>query len=242
VLSRFSLIQRPTPKRDAKAAPTQDARRYSHAEKADTQSSKARFLWILENTSLVGASGDAAARTKPSLLPLQPKARIGAVDDPLEHEADRIADRVLHIPEAAPRPAARLPAGGDSVQRKYSSGEGCDSCRSEAAGDDHGPVRMKPSVAALAAARSVPPPIVHDVLGSPGRPLDAATSAFFEPRLGRDLGEVRVHTDARARESAARLNADAYTVGDDLVFAPGRHAPQTQQGKHLAAHKLSKIR
>ena len=108
MLSRFSLIQGPTPKRDAKAAPTQDARRYSHAEEADTQSSKARFLWSLENTSLVRAGGDATARTKTSLLPLQPKLIIGAVDDPLEHEADRIADRVLHIPEAAPRRAGHL--------------------------------------------------------------------------------------------------------------------------------------
>ena len=46
------------------------------------------------------------------------------------------------------------------------------------------------------------PPIVHEVLSSPGRPLDAATRAFFEPRFGHDFGKVRVHSDAEAAESA----------------------------------------
>jgi hypothetical protein len=38
----------------------------------------------------------------------------------------------------------------------------------------------------------------------PGRPLDAAARAFFEPRFGMDFGRVRVHTDERAAESAQR--------------------------------------
>ena len=40
------------------------------------------------------------------------------------------------------------------------------------------------------------PPIVHDVLRSPGQPLDSATRAFVEPRFGHDFSQVRVHTDA----------------------------------------------
>ena len=46
------------------------------------------------------------------------------------------------------------------------------------------------------------PPIVHEVLRSPGQSLDASTRAFMEPRFGHDFGHVRVHTDARASESA----------------------------------------
>lgn len=41
------------------------------------------------------------------------------------------------------------------------------------------------------------PPIVHEVLCSPGQPLDAATPAFFEPRFGHDFSQVRIHADAR---------------------------------------------
>jgi hypothetical protein len=63
------------------------------------------------------------------------------------------------------------------------------------------------------------PPIVHEVLRSPGQPLDAATRAFFEPRFGHDFSDVRVHTDARAADSALAVNALAYTVGHDVPAA-----------------------
>ena len=51
------------------------------------------------------------------------------------------------------------------------------------------------------------PPIVHDVLRSPGQPLDAGTRAFMEPRFGQDFSQVRIHTDARAAESARAVSA-----------------------------------
>src|SRR5438105_2812900 len=46
------------------------------------------------------------------------------------------------------------------------------------------------------------PPIVHEVLQGTGQPLDTATRAFMEPRFGYDFSQVRVHTDAKAAESA----------------------------------------
>src|SRR5215204_5149289 len=64
----------------------------------------------------------------------------------------------------------------------------------------------------------VAPPIVHDVLRSPGRPLDHAARAEMEPRFGHDFSRVRVHTDAWAAESARAVDALAYTVGRDVVF------------------------
>ena len=51
-----------------------------------------------------------------------------------------------------------------------------------------------------------------------GLPLPEAVRAFFEPRLGHDFGSVRIHTDRRAADSAAALDARAYTVGRDVVF------------------------
>lgn len=54
---------------------------------------------------------------------------------------------------------------------------------------------------------SAVPPIVHEVLRSAGQPLDPAIRAFFEPRFGHDFGTVRVHTDARAAESAGAVDA-----------------------------------
>jgi len=62
------------------------------------------------------------------------------------------------------------------------------------------------------------PPIVHEVLRSSGQPLDAATQAYFEPRLGQDFSKVRVHADAKAAESARAVNALAYTLATTWSF------------------------
>src|SRR5207302_6062309 len=90
-----------------------------------------------------------------------------------------------------------------------------------------------------APAPTTAPPIVHDVLSSPGQPLDAGTRAFMEPRFGHDFGQVRVHTDARAAESARAVNALAYTVGQDVVFGAAQYAPETAAGRRLLAHELT---
>jgi hypothetical protein len=82
------------------------------------------------------------------------------------------------------------------------------------------------------------PPIVHDVLRSPGQPLDSETRAFFEPRFDHDFSRVRVHTDSRAAQSAYGIGALAYAVGRQLVFAAGKYNPITQAGKWLLAHEL----
>src|SRR5438105_278681 len=59
-----------------------------------------------------------------------------------------------------------------------------------------------PTTPSNPASPSAVPPIVHDVLGSPGQSLDANTRAFMEPRFGHNFSHVRVHTDAKAVESA----------------------------------------
>src|SRR5262249_53177247 len=69
------------------------------------------------------------------------------------------------------------------------------------------------------------PPIVGEVTRSAGQPLDPTTRAYMEPRFGYDFSRVRVHTDSRAAASARAVNALAYTVGDDVVFAASRYDP-----------------
>ena len=51
------------------------------------------------------------------------------------------------------------------------------------------------------------PAMVHDVLRSPGQPLDRASRAFFEPRFGHDFSNVRIHSDASAAQSYSRAIA-----------------------------------
>jgi outer membrane protein OmpA-like peptidoglycan-associated protein len=63
----------------------------------------------------------------------------------------------------------------------------------------------------------------------------------MEQRFGADFSGVRVHDDARAAESARAVDAHAYTVGSDIVFAPGRYAPGTSGGDRLLAHELAHV-
>jgi hypothetical protein len=83
------------------------------------------------------------------------------------------------------------------------------------------------------------PPIVYDVLRSPGQPLDSQTRAFFEPRFGHDFSQVRVHADARAAASARAVHALAYTLGNEVVFGAGQYDPTSNPSRHVLAHELS---
>lgn len=85
------------------------------------------------------------------------------------------------------------------------------------------------------------PPLVAQVVSSSGHPLDSATRSFMEPRFGHDFSRVRVHTDARASQSAQRINASAYTVGSDIAFASGQYTPSSTRGRWLLAHELTHV-
>jgi hypothetical protein len=83
---------------------------------------------------------------------------------------------------------------------------------------------------------------VKDVVGSGGgSPLDRDTRGFMESRLGADFGDVRIHTDSKASESAKSVQAYAYTVGSDVVFQSGRYDPQSDSGKRMLAHELTHV-
>jgi hypothetical protein len=82
---------------------------------------------------------------------------------------------------------------------------------------------------------------VHEVLRSPGQPLDSQTRAFMEPRLGHDFSKVRLHLDEKAAESAHAVNAHAYTAGRDIAFGRGQYSPSTGAGRALLAHELTHV-
>jgi hypothetical protein len=85
------------------------------------------------------------------------------------------------------------------------------------------------------------PAIVHEVLRSAGESLDPATRAFMEPRFGHDFSQVRVHTDSKAAESARDLDANAYTVGRNIVFGADQFRPETRAGRRLLTHELTHV-
>ncbi len=82
---------------------------------------------------------------------------------------------------------------------------------------------------------------VQDAVTSTGQPLESSTRSFMEQRFGHDFSRVKVHTDTKAIESSAELNARAYTVGSDIVFGEGEYAPGTRNGRSLIAHELAHV-
>ena len=161
----------------------------------------------------------AAAPQRP---PLQRKAQLGPVEDPLEREADRVAEAVV-----AGMPAGSISSANSGVpQRKCTECEGDEKTLQR---KESGEGAVSP-LAIDAAARAV---------SHGGSPLTPSQRAYFEPRFGRDLSHVRIHTDPSAMAAARAINARAYTFGQSIVFGPNRYAPSTDDGRWLLAHELA---
>ena len=90
-------------------------------------------------------------------------------------------------------------------------------------------------------APAVAPAIVREVLRSPGRPMDPPVRTLFDSRFAHDFSNVRLHTDAKAAESAQAVNARAYTVGHDVVFGAGHHRTGAGADQRLLAHELTHV-
>jgi hypothetical protein len=153
-------------------------------------------------------------------LGIQTKLKIGEPGDKYEQEADRIADEVMRMPEP-------------SVQRQLEPEEEEEEMVQRRA------IANSISPISEGSNESEIPSILHEVLRSPGSPLDSQTRLFMESRLGNDFRQVRVHKDSQAIASAQMLNAKAYTLGQNVVFGEGQYTPETLPGKRLLAHELA---
>jgi Domain of unknown function (DUF4157) len=134
---------------------------------------------------------------------------VGDVNDPLEHEADRVADQVLtrdrHPTASGTPPRSRPYPSTRSSGRVYSDA-------------------------------GAPPGGVAEVLRSPGRPLDATTRAEFEPRFGQDFGQVRLHNDTQAAAAAHSIRALAFTFDTHIVFGDAQSVTDRRLLAHELTH------
>ncbi len=152
-----------------------------------------------------------------------------APDDAHELEADRVAERVMRMPLEGIEPPGAHPAPPATLQRK------CAPCAEE---EEEKLLRKEGRAGSTPASA---PAAVHDVLRSAGQPLDAEARAYLEPRFGHDFGDVRVHANHEAAESAREVGAQAYTVGKHVVFGAGQYAPASAAGRQLLAHELTHV-
>jgi hypothetical protein len=170
----------------------------------------------------------ASVATAPARPPVQAKLRVGPVDDPLEREADRVADAVV-----AGRPTGTIGAlPPDTAQRK------CAECDAE----EEKPVQRKcAGCAAEERNHERSAVLAENALSRGGEPLTAEQRAYFEPRFARDFSDVRIHADGKAAEAARTIDALAYTAGRDIAFGAGQYRPQTPEGRRLLAHELTHV-
>ena len=132
-------------------------------------------------------------------------------------------------------------SGIDSIQRlprsPYSLGEGQMVSAEEEESDT---IQTK-----LLGASQVPLPrglaAELKALGNRGMVLPDGIRTFMEPRFGVDFGRVRVHAGGRAAKLAQRLNARAFTVGQNVVFGDGQFLPASESGRRLIAHELTHV-
>jgi Domain of unknown function (DUF4157) len=149
---------------------------------------------------------------------VQTKLAVSKPADPLEKEADRTAEHVMRMPAAR---AQRAVAAGSPVQHAADPsaqvqrfGEGTPTVASDSKGE-----------------------IVRASTG--GETLPGSVRSFMEPRLGADLGDVRVHADESAASLSNHLSARAFTHRNHVFFARGQYQPETESGRHLIAHELT---
>ena len=107
--------------------------------------------------------------------------------------------------------------------------------------EDHPPLERKVTSTTRSGSLPTDPGRLYDALSSGGEPLDKQTRDFFEPRFGFDLGDVRVHRGPAAENSAKEIDAMAYTVGNNVVFASGAYQPESESGLSLLAHELAHV-
>ena len=154
------------------------------------------------------------ARAQPVL---QPKLRIGAIEDPLEREADRVADAIV--------------SGGaaGAVRRK------CSECAKE-----EETLRCKQAGTAVstgAAAASM----ATNAVARGGMAMPGDLRRYFEPRFGVDFSGVRFHLGHEAQRASKALQARAFTIGPDIAFGHGEFAPHSLTGRRLIAHEMAHV-
>jgi Domain of unknown function (DUF4157)/Pretoxin HINT domain len=174
---------------------------------------------------LAGGSADSTARMVSNVALRHPNAAV------MRASAMRQAQRSFGN-RAMQEALSDKPRAARTIQRSCACGGTCDSCQAAAVE----PVELVQRKPIGASGGEVDRSLIPD---TPGQPLDRNSQQLLQAGMGEDLSAVRVHADARAADSAAALQADAYTVGRDIYFGAGKYSPGSSEGTRLIAHEVT---
>ncbi len=167
----------------------------------------------------------------------QSKLNVSLPSDTYEQEADGVAEQVMRMTVPSYTSSA-VSNQEERIDRK------CSTCKMKKEMENKQEkieIRRKPSTSSSSEGRYEVTNEINNVSADGGSPLDSSTRNFMESRFGYDFSKVRVFTDTKAGESAAALNANAFTVGSDVYFGKGRYNPSAPEGKSLLAHELTHV-
>ncbi len=188
---------------------------------------------------------------------------MGTPGDVFENQADQIADQVVHMPDQAlqrqpmeeeeemlqpkllpgqPTPAIQrhpMEEEEERLQPKLLPGQGTPILQMQPMEEEEEMLQPKRQDHSYSVANEQDgiQDRIHEMRGG-GQPLSSSERSYFEPRLGNDLSDVRIHTNEHASDIAQGMQARAFTVGHDIAFNQGQYDSSSTEGKKLMAHEL----
>ncbi len=161
------------------------------------------------------------------------RSAVSPLADPLEEEADRVADAVMGIRDSVaihpPRRSAVAAAIPQRCACATAEEETCESCR-----------RNAPAIQ-RSATGAAPSKVPARLAMGDGAPLPESTRTLMEERFGADFSDVRIHTGEEAAVAARNVSAHAFTIGSDIAFARNAFRPSGNGGQRLLAHELAHV-
>ena len=170
---------------------------------------------------------------------IQAKLVVGQPGDVYERETDGAADAVMQMPELHVQRQVEEEEEDEFIQSKLHAVEISQSAQRRVEEEEE-TLHAEETSAHISDANLDLESRIRSLQGG-GQSLPEYVRTFFGPRFGYDFSHVRVHTDAHAVETARALNAQAFTVGGDIVFGAGQYAPESHRGKTLLAHELTHV-
>ena len=166
---------------------------------------------------------------------IQKKLSVGSATDSYEVEADTMANRVMSMKTPS---KTNLSHSSSSIQKKCAACEQEEKIQKKSLSDSITPLIQRSSTEKGGEA---PTHVENQINNSRGKgsSMDNETRTFMESRFGTDFSEVKIHTGSQAVQMSRELNAQAFTVGNDIYFNAGKYNPSSENGKHLLAHELT---
>lgn len=151
-----------------------------------------------------------------------PKLTVGRSDDPLEHDADLLGRQI-----AQQWTSGAQPAGPDDIGPLEA--------------DEPGPTARRSPAVGPGGGAEAPPEVVGGIRErrGTGEELPEPLRRALAPAA--DLGDVRVHRDRAADTMAGAVQAEAFTVGNDVFFREGAYDPSSAAGRELIGHEVAHV-